>query len=135
MSETYVYFWIDGNDFDPVLFNESLISELQGEICIRKEVPANDLVKSRPKSFWKSKTVIVNEGFPEEKLIELLKLYEKNMAAILKQNEICIMAELVAKYVNNTEVGGYYFSPEAISFMSKLKIGLDIDVYVDDDCR
>ena len=79
------------------------------------------------------KTILVNDGYPEKELVELLKLYEEKMSTILGQNKIRVMAELVAKYADNTEVGGYYFSPDAISFMSKLKIGLDIDVYVDDD--
>ncbi len=130
MSKIYVYFWIDGDSFDPEKFNNSLTSSLRGSICQRRK--STNGQNSQLVSFWKSKINDLKTDCPEDELVELLKQYETEIMDVIKDDKNRVIAEIVAEYNEPSHVRGYYFSPEAIDFLSKLKVGVDIDVYCEE---
>jgi hypothetical protein len=121
-----VYFWIDGEGFDPDDFQSGLAVDLRGTVESRKR-----MVDGRVERYgrnWKSEVRTPVSDEPEEELVRLLSRYGAELVRARAKNATRIMAEIVSEYGSLEDIGGFYFSAETIRLLAEFGVSVDIDV-------
>jgi hypothetical protein len=121
-----IYIWIDGVDFDPDKFQNTLDEALKGTVALRKRI--RDGIVENSGKYWKSEVLEVTSGHPEEKLNDLLIRFKSELLSIKNTQSARIVVELVAEYDDPSLVRGFFFSEQTIQLLAEVGAALDIDV-------
>ena len=109
-----MYFWIDGERFDPDDFQSGLAADLRGTVESRKRIV--DGRAERYGRYWKSEVLTPTASEPEEELARLLSRYRAELVRARAMNGTRVMAEIVSECGSPEDVGGFYFSADAFFF-------------------
>ena len=124
-----IYIRVEGQNFDPAIFDSSLPAGLRGTVIERKNL-RNDR-HGVMRLLWKSPHKMAS-SFPENDLISLLDEFRDDLLNQRATNpKINITAQLVLRYSANDDPPGYYFSKDLIKRLAELEGDLDIDAIVD----
>lgn len=121
-----VYVWIDGDQFDPKGFNDSLGANLKGAARTGSRLVGGRALEGR--SYWMSEVVNAHPEAPEESLTKLLTTLKPELARICDLPGIRIVAELVVRYEDTDPLRGFYFSRKLIDILAEVGASVDVDV-------
>jgi len=124
-----VYIWIEGEQFNPNVFNATLNAELRGSALMNEKKVDNRI------QFWRSEVMEVSRDdpcpYPEEVLAKLLSNLKSDLLKVHELPGIRIFAEVVAdKNIKSLggyfSLGGFFFSKEKIQHLAEIKASLNV---------
>lgn len=126
MMRFTVYVRIEGENFDPHGFNQSLASERQGEVGIRRGARG----VARPLAYWRS-PCLQTDRLPEEAVEVLLRRYEAELLDAKEKVGASVSVQVVNYYRDGDTPSGFYFSRALVQLLTRLDADLDIDAAID----
>ena len=125
-SQSYAYLTIDGEEFDPEIFDLGLNDAVKGEVRAYRRPPFGR--SATIKAYWKSlERQVANGEFPEQALLSLLT----GLAPHLPKADgkaIVTTAYVVLHAVRLGDVRGVHLPCELISLLGKLGAHLEFVV-------
>jgi len=124
-----LYLRVEGHGIDLPSFASSIHRYISGSIGRRRHSGAP--LAAVPIDYWMSNEVRIEQGFPEEALLDLIRPFREALLAGLIEQPIDVTAVIVAEYGEEEGPVGYFFSEELISTLSAIRAKLEIDAVPD----
>ena len=127
-----IYLTIEGNNFNPTLFNNMLDELITGEVIQRKRVGSHALNENTNLTYWRSKSYEVTaSNYPEDTLFNLITLLANNAQDFLAKESVKISANIVEYLKHTDSPRGFFFSSELIKVLAQLNAEIDTDIVYD----